>query len=141
MKITREQLSRIIKEERTKLLKECGDHHMYYQGGSGKCGGYGEMDYGQEEETGMVSSNLRSLADKAAELAERMENAGMIEEWVQEKIAVAEAMIDSIYDYISYNEENDLEEQSDYVGMDPAQYGDSDYADDDMDSYDDEYEY
>jgi len=141
MRVTREQLNRIIKEERAKLLKECGDHHMYYSGGSGKCGGYGTMDYGQEEETGMVTSNLRSLVDKAGELAERMEQAGMIEEWVQEKIAVAEAMIDSIYDYISYNEEGDLEEQSDYVGMDPDQYGEDDYVDDVSDSYDDKYEY
>lgn len=141
MRVTPKQLQQIIKEERQKLLKECGDHYMYYQGGSGKCGGYNGMDYGQEEETGMVSGNLHSLADKAAELAELMEHADNIEEWVQEKIAVAESMIDSIYDYLKYNEQNEIEEQSDYVGMDPAHYDEDDYEDDDEDSYDDEYSY
>lgn len=124
MNITRKEINKIITEEYKKLIQECGDHYGYYQ--SGKCGG----DYGQQEETGMVSSNLRSLADKAAELAEKMEQAGMIEEWVQEKIAVAESMIDSIYDYISYNEQPELDEQSDYVSMDPAQYTEEDYVED-----------
>jgi hypothetical protein len=124
MNITRKEINKIITEEYKKLIQECGDHYSYYQ--SGKCGG----DYGQQEETGMVSSNLRSLADKAAELAEKMEQAGMIEEWVQEKIAVAESMIDSIYDYISYNEQPELDEQSDYVSMDPAQYTEEDYVED-----------
>jgi len=124
MNITRKEINKIITEEYKKLIQECGDHYDYYN--SGKCGG----DYGQQEETGMVSSNLRSLADKAAELAEKMEQAGMIEEWVQEKIAVAESMIDSIYDYISYNEQPELDEQSDYVSMDPAQYTEEDYVED-----------
>lgn len=140
MRVTQKQLQQIIKEERQKLLKECGDHYMYYQGGSGKCGGgYEHMDYGQAEETEMVSGNLRSLADKAGELAELMEGSDMIEEWVQEKVAVAEAMIDSLYDYLKYNEQNEIDEQSDYVGMDPAQYDEDDYEDDGEDSYDDEY--
>lgn len=121
MNITRKEINKIITEEYKKLIQECGDQYDYYQ--TGKCGG----DYGQQEETGMVSSNLRSLADKAAELAEKMEQANMIEEWVQEKIAVAESMIDSIYDYISYNEQPELDEQSDYVGIDPAQYTEEDY--------------
>ena len=125
MNITRKEMNRIITEEYKKLIQECGDHYDYYQN-SGKCGG----DYGQEEENGMVAGNLRSIADKAAELAEKMEQAGMIEEWVQEKIAVAESMIDSIYDYISYNEQPEIDEQSDYVGMDPAQYTEEDYVED-----------
>ena len=126
MNITRKEINKIITEEYKKLIQECGDQYGYYQN-SGKCG-----DYGQQEETGMVSGNLRSLADKAAELAEKMEQAGMIEEWVQEKIAVAESMIDSIYDYISYNEQPELDEQSDYVSMDPAQYTEEDYAEEDL---------
>lgn len=132
MKVTRGQIQRIIKEERAKLLKECGCEDMASYHGDG----YGE----QEEETGMVSGNLRSLSDKAGELAEMMEDADSIEEWVQEKIAVAESMIDSIYDYLKYNEQ-EIDEQSDYVGMDPAHYDEDDYKDDDDDSYDDEYEY
>lgn len=122
MNITRKEMNRIITEEYKKLIQECGDHYDYYQN-SGKCGG----DYGQEEENGMVAGNLRSIADKAANLAERMKNADSIEEWVQEKIAVAESMIDSISDYIYYNEGTDLDEQSDYVDMDPAQYTEEDY--------------
>jgi hypothetical protein len=140
MRITEKQLYQIIKEERQKLLNECGDHYMYYQNGSGKCGGSHD-DYGQEEETGMVSGNLHSLADKAAKLAEMMEGADSIEEWVQEKIAVAESMIDSIFDYMEYNEQDEIEEQSDYVSMDPAHYDEDDYKDDGKDSYDDEYQY
>ena len=130
MRVTQKQLQQIIKEERQKLLKECGH----------KCGDYYGMDHEQEEETGMVSGNLHSLADKAAELAELMEHADHIEEWVQEKIAVAESMIDSIYDYLKYNEDNEIDEQSDYVEMDPAHYDEDDYRSDGKDSYDDEYE-
>ncbi len=132
MRITRDQLYAIIKEERNKLLKECGcEDKAAYHGN----------DYNdQEEETGMVSGNLRSLSDKAGELAEMMEQSDSIEEWVQEKIAIAESMIDSIYDYLKYNEQ-EIDEQSDYVGMDPAHYDEEDYNDDGLDSYDDEYQY
>lgn len=140
MRVTQKQLQQIIKEERQKLLKECGDHYMYYQGDSGKCGGYNDMDYGQEEETSMVTGNLRSLSEKAGELAELIKHFDSIEEWVQEKIAVAESMIDSIHDYMKYNEQYKMDEQSDYVEMDAAHYDEDDYRSDGKDSYDDEYE-
>jgi len=140
MRITEKQLYQIIKEERQKLLKECGDYYMHHQGDSGKCGGGYDHDE-QEEETSMVSGNLHSLADKAAKLAEMMEGADSIEEWVQEKIAVAESMIDSIFDYMEYNEQGEIEEQSDYVDMDAAHYDEDDYKYDGLDTYDDEYQY
>ena len=136
MKVTREELRKIIKEEREKLLNECCRDEMYY--GNEMHHDHAE-DYGQYEESSMVSGNLRSIAERAAKLSEMMEDVDSIEEWVQEKIAVAEAMVNSIYDYYRYNEET-MDEQGDYVGMDPAQYDEDDYNDDGDDSYDDEYE-
>ena len=115
MRITEKQLYQIIKEERQKLLKECGDHYMYYQNGSGKCGGSHD-DYGQEEETGMVSGNLHSLADKAAKLAEMMEGADSIEEWVQEKIAKAEMMLVGVWDYLQSQKEQGIDPQVEGFG-------------------------
>ena len=54
-------------------------------------------------EKGMIVGNLHRLADRSAELAQMAEQVPDNEEWVQEKIAVASAMIDSIYNYMKYN--------------------------------------
>lgn len=54
-------------------------------------------------EKGMIVGNLHKLADRSAELAELAEEVPDNEEWVQEKIAVASAMIDSIYNYMKYS--------------------------------------
>ena len=55
------------------------------------------------EEVGMVVGNLRSLSEKSKELEEILSKDSDIEEWVQEKIAVASAAIDAVLDYAKYN--------------------------------------
>jgi uncharacterized protein (UPF0303 family) len=51
----------------------------------------------------MIVGNLKRLADRSAELSQLAEEVPDNEEWVQEKIAVASSMIDSIYNYMKYS--------------------------------------
>lgn len=53
----------------------------------------------------MILGNLNRMADRATELAQLAKEVPDNEEWVQEKIAVASAMIDSIYNYMKYRGE------------------------------------
>ena len=62
------------------------------------------------DEVEMVTSNLDSLAKKSAELKQYVQN-GDIEEWVQEKIAVAEYMIDTLYDYYVHSQHHHNEHE------------------------------
>ena len=57
-------------------------------------------DSDEYEESSMIKNNLFNLATQAQELHDAMEDDDELPEWVQEKIAVATAMIDTIYDYI-----------------------------------------
>lgn len=59
-------------------------------------------DSGAFEESGMIKSNLYSMASKAQSLHDMIQNGDDLPEWVQEKIAVADEMIDVIYDYLKY---------------------------------------
>jgi hypothetical protein len=57
---------------------------------------------GPEEESGMIRSNLYTASKQAREMHDMIGMNDDLDEWVQEKIAVASSMIDSVYDYISY---------------------------------------
>ena len=48
----------------------------------------------------MIKNNLYNIASNAQDLHDALEDEDDLPEWVQEKIAVAEAMIDSVYDYL-----------------------------------------
>jgi len=63
-------------------------------------GGMSFEDSDTYEESSMIKNNLFNLATQAQELHDAMEDDDELPEWVQEKIAVATAMIDTIYDYI-----------------------------------------
>lgn len=63
-------------------------------------GGMSFEDSDAHEESSMIKNNLFNLATQAQELHDAMEDGDELPEWVQEKIAVATAMIDTIYDYI-----------------------------------------
>jgi len=63
-------------------------------------GGMSFEDSDSYEESSMIKNNLFNLATQAQELHDAMEDDDELPEWVQEKIAVATAMIDTIYDYI-----------------------------------------
>jgi len=59
-------------------------------------------DSDPHEEAGMIKSNLFSIAKKAQSLHDMVGDADDLPEWVQEKIAVADEMIDVIKDYLEY---------------------------------------
>lgn len=73
------------------LEKKDHDHH-----------GFDDDDQGEKS---MILGNLNRMADRATELAQLAKEVPDNEEWVQEKIAVASAMIDSIYNYMKYRGE------------------------------------
>ena len=65
----------------------------------------GNLDYEDSdvyEETGMIKSNLFMLAKKSLELHDAIGDRDDLSEWVQEKIAVASHMIDTVHDYLAY---------------------------------------
>lgn len=57
---------------------------------------------GPEEESGMIRSNLYTMSKQAQEIHDMIDMDDDLDEWVQEKIAVASSMLDSVYDYLSY---------------------------------------
>lgn len=61
-------------------------------------------DHDQGEKS-MILANLARMSDKALELRDLAADVPDNEEWVQEKIAVASAMIDSIYNYLKYKQD------------------------------------
>ncbi len=63
-------------------------------------GGMSFEDSDEYEESSMIKNNLYNLAAQAQELHDAMEDSDDLPEWVQEKIAVAASMIDTIYDYL-----------------------------------------
>lgn len=63
-------------------------------------GGMRFEDSDSHEESSMIKNNLYNLVSNAQELHDALEDGDDLPEWVQEKIAVAEAMIDAVYDYL-----------------------------------------
>lgn len=59
-------------------------------------------DSDPHEEAGMIKSNLFSIASKAQQLHDMVGDSDDLPEWVQEKIAVVDEMIDVITDYLAY---------------------------------------
>ncbi len=77
----------------------------------------GNFDYEDSnvyEETGMIKSNLFMMSKKSLELHDAVGDRDDLPEWVQEKIAVASYMIDTVHDYLMYEMEKDnLHEKKD----------------------------
>lgn len=65
-------------------------------------GGLSFENSGSHEEVGMIKSNLFSIASKAQRLHDAIGDADDLPEWVQEKIAIVDAMIDVMTDYLAY---------------------------------------
>jgi hypothetical protein len=93
MKITRQRLAEIAREELQSILKECGE-----------CGDMQHNPDVEDYEADMVKSHLMSMSKQVQELDHIIQSNEDVEEWVQEKIAVAASMIDSVYHYLSYEE-------------------------------------
>jgi len=62
-------------------------------------------DDADQGEKSMIVANLSKMSDKALELRKLASSVPNNEEWVQEKIAVASAMIDSIHNYLKYKQD------------------------------------
>ena len=77
----------------------------------------GDFDYEDSdvyEETGMIKSNLFMLAKKSLELHDEIGDGDDLPEWVQEKIAVASYMMDTVHDYLMYEmTKGELQEKKD----------------------------
>jgi len=104
MKITRQRLAEIAREELKDILEEmhCGQPHMDHSGD--------DEDY----EADMFKGNLFTMARQAADLNEMISEQEDIEEWVQEKIAVAAHALDTVYDYLVYQKSKDGHEHYDH---------------------------
>lgn len=90
---------------------------------------------GAEAESDMIHSNLWTLKTQACDLYDMIGDRDDLPEWVQEKIAVAGSMLDSVYDYLHYEyhgEEEDSKMHGDRVASFETGYS---FATDDTDSY------
>lgn len=124
MNITMVELKKLIKECACETMKEMGldmepssikvvkldeptisaglfpglahDHHDHHDDT--------HHDHDDQGEKSMILSNLAKIADKAAELRDMADQVADNEEWVQEKIAVAASMIDSVHGYLKYTD-------------------------------------
>lgn len=78
---------------------------------------HGNLDYEDSdvyEETGMIKSNLFMMAKKSLELHDEIGDRDNLPEWIQEKIAVASYMMDTVHDYLMYEmSKGDLQEKKD----------------------------
>lgn len=83
-------------------LVDSGDVSDDYHPVENESGGISFEDYGTGEQAGMIKSNLYSIFTKAQSLHDSIGDNDKLPEWVQEKIAVADEMIDTINDYLSY---------------------------------------
>jgi len=95
--LTRRQIQRAILKEM--ILRECACQDQEEERMSH---GTKFHNNGPEEESGMIRSNLYTLSQQAREMHDMIGMNDDLDEWVQEKIAVASSMIDSVYDYIGY---------------------------------------
>ena len=121
MKVSREFLQKVVRQEYRKLLSEniddmqdmdmfgagyavgsTDDEHIHDE----NCGHDYEADETEsEDESQMFRSHLSSISKQVEELESLVQQGENVEEWVQEKMAVAASMIDSIYHYLSHGEE------------------------------------
>ena len=91
MKISKDRLKQIIKEE----LEVSVGRHDEMHGGE-----YQKDPDGYEGR--MTKGNLYKIAEYAHELHNLIEDDENLEPWVEEKIAVASQMLDTVANYLKY---------------------------------------
>ena len=114
MKITKDRLKQIIKEE---LEVSVAGRHDEMHGGE-----YQKDPDGYEGR--MTKGNLYKIAEYAHELHNLIEDDENLEPWVEEKIAVAAYMMDSVGHYLQYEKHRGHEEAEGHGGhadLDPAE--------------------
>lgn len=100
-KVSASTIRRLIKEE-----CECQELSMHisdpYQPVKNQYGGLDFEDHGHGEQVGMIRSNLYSIFTKANSMYDMIGENDKLPEWLQEKIAVAENMVGTTYDYLKH---------------------------------------
>jgi hypothetical protein len=77
-----------------------------------------------EEEISMVKGELKAIANKSAHILMSMSKDMHVEPWVQAKIAQAKELINSVHDYLLYNQEDEQTDgQINFPGMDGNNIG------------------
>lgn len=100
----------VVSESKHQFLRECQEmcrmagieSEDSYHPTENEIGGLEFEDHGTGEQAGMIKSNLYSIASKAQSLHDMIGDMDQLPEWIQEKIAVADEMIDTISDYLKY---------------------------------------
>jgi hypothetical protein len=70
-----------------------------------------EYDYDYNEEMQMVLGNLFMIAGRALELHDMLTEVEDVPEWCQEKIAVMDSMMGSVYDFLTYDHMNEAKKK------------------------------
>jgi len=112
MKITRERLKQVIKEE----LEIAVGPSMPNAGNEAEA----EHNSKSESDGHMAKSNLFKIIEYAHELYEIIDDNEDLEPWVEEKIAIAGYMMDSVGHYMRYEkhgEHEDAEGEADHLDM------------------------
>lgn len=106
MKISKDRLKQIIKEE---LEVSVSGRHDEMHGGD-----YQVDPDGYEGR--MTKGNLYKIAQYASELHDLIGDDENLEPWVEEKIAVAAHMMDSVGHYLQYEKHRGHEDEEGYAG-------------------------
>lgn len=61
------------------------------------------LGYHDDEELYMIKKNLYTMSKQIKEMCHSIESGEEVPEWCQEKIAVAAAMMDAVYEYMSFD--------------------------------------
>jgi hypothetical protein len=133
--MTRRQLRRDILKEM--ILRECGCQDQDDMRGSD---GVKFYNNGPEEESGMIKSNLYTMSRQAKEIHDMIGMNDDLDEWVQEKIAVASSMLDSVYDYIGYEYKSMRGESGEHDSYNPEMLVDDEEFSDMDDEGEEEYD-
>jgi hypothetical protein len=134
MKIAKDRLKQIIKEELAMQSEKehvcddsCkhGEEHDEYAGGS-----YPHDQHGYEGE--MAKTNLWKIAEYAKEMHDLIHDDEDLEPWVEEKIAVAAYMMDSVGHHLQYKKHRGHEDAEGEVGHadfpgDEEEHGEEEY--------------
>jgi len=137
MKISKERLKEIIAEEvaigfappPSCELDECGHE-----------------DHGGDADGHMAKQNLWKMAEYAKELYNLIDDNEDLEPWVEEKIAIASFMMDSVGHYMQYEKHRgheDMEGEEDHFELDSEEPHEEEYGEEEFffDPEEDEEEY
>ena len=83
---------------RRMVLREMHEMGMAHMDHAGRVIGHSDV----HDEANMIKSNLYTIGHKALEMHDGIGDYDDLPEWVQEKIAVMDQMMGSVYDYLDY---------------------------------------